>query len=78
MSGYSITNPATCHEGTVVDPIDRDIKAGATVTVPMEAIFANACRSTVTLEVLYNPREERRIPSAGTVLVGRITVKRPR
>lgn len=78
LSGYSITNPATCHEGTVVDPIDRDIKAGATVTVPMEAIFANACGSTVTLEVLYNPREEHRIPSTGKVLVGRITVKRPR
>ena len=78
LSGYSITNPATCHEGTVVDPIDRDIKAGATVTVPMEAIFANACDSAVTLEVLYNPREEHRIRGPGTVLVGRTTVRRPR
>jgi hypothetical protein len=78
LSGYSIASPTPCHEGTVIDPIDRDIKAGAIVTVPMEAIFANACGPSVILEVLYNPREEHRIASPGTVVVGRITVQRPR
>jgi hypothetical protein len=78
LSGYSIASPASCHEGTVIDPIDRDIKAGAIVTVPMEGIFANACGSTVTLEVLYSPRDERPFPGPGMVLVGRVSVKRPR
>ena len=78
FSEYAITNPASCHGGTVVDPIDRDIKAGATVTVSMQAIFANACGPSVTVEVLYNPRAEHRLPSGGIILVGRTTVTRPR
>jgi hypothetical protein len=80
LSGYSITSLALCHEGTVIDPIDRDIKAGATVIVPMEAIFANACGSRIVLEVLYSHRGATPVPvpGPGMVLVGRVTVKRPR
>jgi hypothetical protein len=77
LSEYSITNPASCHGGTVLDPIDRDVKAGALVTVSMQAIFANACGRSVTLEVLYNPRAERPVPSTGIILVGSVTVTRP-
>jgi hypothetical protein len=77
LSGYSIASPTPCHEGTTIDPIDRDIRAGATVTVPLEAVFANACGPSVVLEVLYSRREA--APSgAGAVLVGRTSVKRPR
>jgi hypothetical protein len=78
LSGYSIASPTPCHEGTTVDPIDRDIKAGATVTVTLEAVFANACGPSVILEVLYSQRGAAPVPGPGTVLVGRITVKRPR
>jgi len=78
LSGYSIASPWPCHEGTDVDPIDRDIRAGATVTVPLEAVFANACGPSVVLEVLYSKREAAPFPGAGTVLVGRTIVERPR
>ena len=77
LSGYSIASPAPCHLGTGIDPIDRDIRGGAAVTVPLEAVFANACGPSVVLEVLYSSHQ--RTPAAGTgnVLVGRATVKRP-
>jgi hypothetical protein len=78
LSGYSVASPTPCHEGTGIDPIDRDIKAGATVIVPMEAIFANACGPSVVLEVLYSQRGAAPVPGPGTVLVGRTTVDRPR
>jgi hypothetical protein len=78
LSGYSIASPAQCHEGTTIDPIDRDISAGATVTVPLEAVFANVCGPSVILEVLYSNREATPSPDAGSVLVGRATVKQPR
>ena len=77
LSGYSIASPAPCHEGTGIDPIDRDIKGGATVTVPLEAVFANACGRSVTLEVLYSPRQGEPTPGAGSTLVGRIAIKPP-
>jgi hypothetical protein len=77
-SGYSIAIPAQCHEGTVVDPIDRDVRLGATVTVSMRAMFANACGSAVTLEVLYSQGGSGRFTGSRTILVGRITVRRPR
>jgi hypothetical protein len=75
LSGYSIASPSPCHEGTGIDPIDRDVKRSTTVTVPVGAIFANACGRSVTLEVLYSPRQS---PGAGSTLVGRIVVERPR
>ena len=78
LSGYSIASPSPCHEGTNVDPIDRDIRAGSTVTVPLEAVFANACGPDVVLEVLYSRREAAPFPGGGTVLVGSATVNRHR
>ncbi len=77
LSGYSIASPSPCHEGTTVDPIDHDVRAGATVTVPLEAVFANACGPSVILEVLYNPREATPTAGPGSVVVGRATVERP-
>jgi hypothetical protein len=78
LSGYSIASPAPCHEGTDIDPIDRDIRAGATVTVPLEAVFANACGRSVTLEALYSRRGAAPVPGPGTVVVGTAMVARPR
>jgi hypothetical protein len=78
LSGYSIASPSPCHEGTNVDPIDRDVRAGSTVTVPLEAVFANACGPNVILEVLYSKRETAPFPGRGTVLVGRAIVNRHR
>lgn len=78
LSGYSIASPTPCHEGTDVNPIDRDIRAGATVTVPLEAVFANACGRSVILEVLYSRRGAAPVPGPGTVVVGKATVERPR
>ncbi len=77
LSGYSVASPSPCHEGTSIDPIDRDVRAGATVTVPIEAVFANACGPSVVLEVLYSRHSEVPAPG-GTVLVGRARVRRPR
>jgi hypothetical protein len=77
LSGYSIASPSPCHEGTTIDPIDRDVKRGASVTVPLEAVFANACGRSIILEVLYSPRQAQPAPGAGTVIVGRVAVKRP-
>jgi hypothetical protein len=77
LSGYSIASPTPCHEGTTIDPIDRDIKHGATVTVPLGAVFANACGRSVILEVLYSPQQAEPVPGTGTVVVGRVAVKRP-
>jgi hypothetical protein len=77
LSGYAIASPTPCHEGTTVDPIDRDIRAGAKVTVPLKGVFANACGPRVILEVLYYRRNAMPFPAAGAVLVGRATVKRP-
>jgi hypothetical protein len=77
-SGYSIAIAAPCRAGIGVDPIDRNIKAGTTVIVPMDAIFANACGPTVTIEVLYNQHGERPAPGRGTTLVGRVVLTRPR
>jgi hypothetical protein len=78
LSGYSIAAPTPCHEGTGIDPIDRDVRAGTTVTVPLEAVFANTCGPTVTLEVLYSKRQATPTAGAGSVLVGRVVVRRPR
>jgi hypothetical protein len=35
LSGYSIVSATPCHEGTTIDPIDRDVKRSATATVPV-------------------------------------------
>jgi hypothetical protein len=78
LSGYAIASPSPCHEGTSIDPVDRDIAAGSTVTVRLEAVFANACGPYVTLEVLYSSRHGEPFPGGGSVLVGRIRVARPR
>jgi hypothetical protein len=78
LSGYSIASPTPCHEGTGIDPIDRDIRAGATVTVPLEAVFANACGPSVLLEVLYSSRQATPTAGPGSVLVGCANVKQPR
>ena len=78
LSGYSIAAPTPCHEGTGIDPIDRDVRAGTTVTVPLEAVFANTCGPTVTLEVLYSKRQATPTAGTGSVLVGRVVVRRPR
>lgn len=77
LSGYAIASPTPCHEGTTVDPINRDIKAGAKVTVRLGAVFANACGPSVVLEVLYNHRHAMPFLDSGAVLVGRAIVKRP-
>lgn len=78
LSGYSLASPAQCHEGTTINPIDRDVRAGSTVTVPLEGVFANACGPGVILEVLYSSRQATPTPGTGSVLVGRATVKVPR
>ncbi|MGO8907018.1 MAG: hypothetical protein ACLQMH_15565 [Solirubrobacteraceae bacterium] len=78
LSGYSIASPTPCHQGTTIDPIDRDVNAGATVTVPLEAVFANACGASVFLEVLYSNRQATPTAGVGSVLVGRAVVKQPR
>jgi hypothetical protein len=78
LSGYSIASPSPCHEGTSIDPIDRDIAAGSTVTVRLEAVFANACGPAVMLEVLYSSRHSEPFPGRGSVLVGRVRLRRPR
>jgi hypothetical protein len=77
LSAYSIASPSPCHEGTGIDPIDRDVRAGASVVVPLEAVFANACGPTVTLEVLYSQGGGVAVPGPGTVLVGRVSVRAP-
>jgi hypothetical protein len=77
LSGYSIASPSPCHLGTNVDPIDRDITAHATVTVPLEAVFANACGPTMVLEVLYSGQAATPFPGPGTVVVARTTIRRP-
>lgn len=77
LSGYSIASPSPCHEGTVADGIDRDISAGARVTVTMQGVFANACGSQVSIEVLYTQGAVGPVAGTRTVLVGRATIKRP-
>jgi len=79
LSGYSIASPSPCHGGgTIIDPINRDIVARARVTVPLEAVFANACGDSVLLEVLYSAAHSEPVPGPGSVLVGRVRVAIPR
>jgi hypothetical protein len=78
LSGYSIASPSPCHQGTDIDPIDRDIRAGARVAVPLEGVFDNACGPSVVLEVLYSNRHATPTAGPGSVLVGRANVKQPR
>ncbi len=79
LSGYSIALPSRCHEGTIVTPIDRDVRAGEVVRTRLPDVFANACGPTVELEVLYG---EGPTPSAfphrGETIIGRTTLARPR
>ncbi len=78
LSGYSIASPSPCHLGIAVDPVDRDVSAGQKVVVPVEAVFANACGPAVTLEVIYGHGQGVHATGSGNVLVGKITLRRPK
>ena len=78
LSGYSIASPTPCHQGTTIDPIDRDVNAGATVTVPWKRYSPTPAGANVFLEVLYSNRQATPTAGVGSVLVGRAVVKQPR
>ena len=76
LSGYTIEQPTRCHEGTIVTQVDRDSRR---VQADAGDLFANACGPTATVRVLYRAGT----PSAPltvqtVVVVGTVTVKRPR
>lgn len=79
LSGYTIEEPTPCHSGTIVTQVDRDVARGARVQADAGDLFANACGTTATVRVLYRAGT----PSAPltvrtVVVVGTVTVKRPR
>lgn len=77
LSGYSIAQPAPCHEGTNVMPLDRDVRAGEVVRVRLPGIFANACGQTVELKVIYEEGPARSaFLHSREVVIGQTIIKR--
>lgn len=79
LSGYTIEQPTRCHDGTIVTQVDRDVRRGGRVQADAGDLFANACGPTATVRVIYRAGT----PSAPltvqtVVVVGTVTVKRPR
>lgn len=77
LSSYAIAQPAPCHEGTGVTPIDRDVRAGEVIRARLPNIFANACGQTVKLEVIYEEGFTTPAFPHRRQIIGQTTVKRP-
>ncbi len=78
LSSYQIAMPSPCHQGTIMSPIDRNIKAGERVRTRIPYVFANACGRTIVLQVLYGPPDTTAPSSLPTIMIGQATIKRPK
>ena len=76
ISGYAVEIPAPCHKGTSELPVERDVRAGELIHVPVPGLFANACGPTVSVRVVYEPARERIPDGKGDVILGETTVRR--
>jgi hypothetical protein len=76
ISGYAVEIPAPCHKGTSEIPVERDVRAGELIHIPVPGLFANACGPTVSVRVVYEPARERIPDGKGDVILGETTVPR--
>ena len=77
---YSIAIPAPCHLGTTVTSLNRNVARRSTVRVSLPYPFANACGTTVRVEVLYSNLAgpgRTGAPAPGTVMIGSVTLRVP-
>jgi len=76
ISGYAVEIPAPCHKGTNEIPVERDVRAGQLIHVPVPGLFDNACGPSVSVRVVYEPSREHIPDGKGDVIVGETTVRR--
>jgi hypothetical protein len=76
ISGYAVEIPAPCHKGTSEIPVERDVRAGELIHVPVPGLFANACGPSVSVRVVYEPARERIPDGKGDVILGETKVRR--
>ena len=76
LSGYTVEIPSPCHKGTNGVPVERDVSAGAIVHVTIPDLFANACRRTMTVRVIYEGNRHRFPLGEPETIVGETTVRR--
>jgi hypothetical protein len=76
LSGYAVEIPAPCHKGTSEIPLERDVRAGEVIHLPVPGLFSNACGPSVSVRVVYEPSRERIPDGKGDVILGETTVRR--
>jgi hypothetical protein len=74
LSSYQLQIPTPCHKGTVVIPIERDVRRGETVTTTIPDAFGNACGRRVQIDVAYHRPSARDPLSVAPTILGHATI----